>query len=176
MNAMQLLLPFSSFAATSSAKELGQALLQDAPKEVASTASDSSSFSVSSSQDLASKTKGIWEILAASKNAVSHLTTLELLKRDYKTSSLSSSDIPESIASLFPSQELKAGFSSVNLGLPAWLHRGEGMGRQSEKESRRAWEEWWRSLHQWMESQKLSVAVVGTSFSDEENEKHRREL
>jgi hypothetical protein len=50
------------------------------------------------------------------------------------------------------------------------------MGRESEKESRRAWDEWWRSLHQWMESQKLSVAVVGTSFSDEESEKHRREL
>ncbi|PWN30381.1 hypothetical protein BDZ90DRAFT_257462 [Jaminaea rosea] len=171
--AVEALLPFSSLQSREKAKELQGKLLQSSPQEVkellASDEFETSAFN-EGKQELSDKTAAMASVLSASKAAIRHLSSLDLLKRDYKSSSLSADDLRGA------SKGLKAGFSSVNLGLPTWLHRAEGMGTSSEQESAQAWAGFWSSLREWMEDQALDVAVVGTSFRDEESDKHKREL
>lgn len=167
ISAVERLLPLSSFASPDTLETFKSSLLASAPEEVQQTvgaAEDTVIISASAAPTDASSsspsTSSIWTILSSSKNAVSHLSTLDLLKRDYKTSSY---------------HDLKAGFSSVNMGLPAWLHRGDTAAvTQSNAEA--AWQDWWTTLLQWMSTQNLDVAVVGTSFRDAEKDKHAREL
>ncbi|CAO1630511.1 unnamed protein product [Sympodiomycopsis kandeliae] len=166
ISAVELLLPLSSFANSESQASFRTKLLQAAPKEVQEEHSQQSSPQLSISSSTLDKTTGIWQILSSSKSAISHLSTLDLLKRDYKSTSVA---------------DLKAGFSSVNLGLPNWLHRDGNTMVENESISGKAWNEWWSVLISWMESQKLDVSVVGTSFSSSgETEgskpKHLREL
>ncbi|CAO1619581.1 unnamed protein product [Parajaminaea phylloscopi] len=185
--AVETLLPLSSLDSAASATNLRTTLLTHSPKEVqdglansADAVIDVKAFDPASSAPLADKTAAIADILAASKAAVSHLSGLDLLRRDYKSSALSLEALGPQAQSVFGvnGQALHAGFSSVNLGLPAWLHRGEGHGTESETESTTAWSAYWRTLREWMADQKLDVAVVGTSFHEDEDEggKHRREL
>lgn len=168
-------------AAPETAQRLRTALLEHSPADVAKS-SDLVAFQpeaiADSSSPVSHKTASIASILAASKNAISHLASVDLLKRDYKSSSLSASALGPAADSLLCDSggDLKAGFSSVNLGLVPWLHRGEGMGTSSQVESMKAWQTFWSSLDEWMSAQQLQVAVVGTSFRDEESDKHRREL
>lgn len=174
--AVEALLPLSSLASASSAQELQGKLLSNSPQEVQESLADSvSTSSFEESSELSDKTSAMSDVLSANKAAISHLSSLDLLKRDYKSSSLTEQDLNSKV---LPggAQSLKAGFSSVNLGLPAWLHRGEGMGIANQGDSSKAWAAFWESLRGWMEDQALDVAVVGTSFRDEENGKHRREL
>lgn len=158
--ALDILLPLSSFSTSDTLTALHTTLLASSPEEVQQTVgSPDPEVSVASSS---SPTSSIWSILSASKNAISHLSTMDLLKRDYKSSSLT-----------FDTHTIKAGFSSVNLGLPEWLHRRSQVA--NTETSTQAWSEWWITLLEWMQNQNLDVAVVGTSFRDEKD-RHAREL
>lgn len=112
-----------------------------------------------------------FEILSEKKLDVSRLNTHDLLRRDYK----------ESVANIGAGtpNSIRAGFSSVPVGLSDWVHE-----RHGDAEDR--WNGYWKALHQWMIERKLDVAVVGTSFRElaesgtleerKKNGKHRREL
>ncbi|MCO5549682.1 hypothetical protein L7F22_003155 [Adiantum nelumboides] len=112
-----------------------------------------------------------FEILSEKKLDVSRLDTHDLLRRDYK----------ESIAELGTSStdSIRAGFSSVPVGLSDWIHERHGDGEDR-------WNGYWKALREWMNERKLDVAVVGTSFRElaetgtleerKKNGKHRREL
>ena len=104
-----------------------------------------------------------FRILAAKKLDVSRLDSLDLLRRDYKENvvALSEGDL----------LSLRAGFSSVPVGLCDWVHERYGDGQER-------WSGYWGSLYQWMGEKGLDIAVVGTSFREdgEEKGKHKREL
>lgn len=100
--------------------------------------------------------------LLAKKGDVSHLTTRDLLRRDYKEYTLvpSSSNTEKTIL---------VGLATVPIGLSTWLHR---VGSDS----------FWREAQEFVEERQLSVLGVLTSFRDEEHPtkkhregKHRRE-
>jgi hypothetical protein len=176
---MDILLPLSSLASPEQAAQYRSSLLEHAPEEVTASVDSYDVSSLTNSSQLDQKTKAVSDVLAALKAAISHLSTLDLLKRDYKTSVLSPSsdkDVSSVQLEAVGLTELKAGFSSVNLGLPAWLHRSAETGRDNQQMSGKAWQEWWLDLERWMKDQQLTVAVVGTSFTDEEKLKHKREL
>lgn len=184
--AVELLLPISSLSTSSAAEQFQAKLLQNSPQEVQDSQRESAAstnFSIllesPTSSSLAEKTASIADILAANKAAVGHLSGIDLLRRDYKSSTLSIQGLGDKAAQIFGGQgshDLRAGFSSVNLGLPTWLHRSQGQGTANEAESASAWKAFWNTLREWMAQQKLDVAVVGTSFRGEEDGKHRREL
>lgn len=111
-----------------------------------------------------------FEILVQKKLDVSRLGTRDLLRRDYK----------ESVTELGDgSTTLRAGFSSVPVGLSDWIHQRHGDGDDR-------WTAYWQALRAWMSERKLDVAVIGTSFREVDesqtleerakNAKHRREL
>lgn len=185
--AIETLLPISSFSSAFPAQQFEKVLLEHAPYEVqqsmqGSTALnfDAQVFEASSPASLSDKTASIAQILAASKAAVQQFSGLDLLRRDYKTAVVSVQSLGNNANKILgpDRHDLRAGFSSVNLGLAAWLHRGQGHGTESESESVRAWQAYWRTLREWMAEQKLDVAVVGTSFHKDKQDggKHCREL
>lgn len=109
--------------------------------------------------------------LAAKKGDVSHLTTRDLLRRDYKEYTLvpSSSSSSSSSDPSNPDKTILVGLATVPIGLKTWLHR---VGSDS----------FWREAQEFLEERKLSVLGVLTSFRDEEHPtkkhkegKHRRE-
>lgn len=112
-----------------------------------------------------------FEILSEKKLDVSRLNTHDLLRRDYK----------ESVADLGTSStdSIRAGFSSVPVGLSDWVHERHGDGEDR-------WNGYWKALREWMNERKVDIAVVGTSFRElaetgtleerKKNGKHRREL
>lgn len=125
------------------------------------------------SVDIRKSASQYYQVLSAKKLDVSHLDSLSLLRRDYK----------ESEVEIGTQAKLRAGFSSVPVGLSEWVRS-----RHGQKDDR--WDKYWHSLHEWMKERNLHVAVVGTSFrekpedapwSEEEERsskdgKHRREL
>lgn len=96
------------------------------------------------------------QILSALKLDVSRLDTIDLFRRDYKEQEISETS-------------LRAGFSSVPIGLSDWIHARHGDGQDR-------WDAYWKAMQDWMKQKKLDVAVVGTSFRDGGNDKHKREL
>ncbi|KAI0791550.1 hypothetical protein BC629DRAFT_1287604 [Irpex lacteus] len=112
--------------------------------------------------------------LAAKKGDVSHLTTRDLLRRDYKEYTLvpSSSSASTTTTSSNPSNTqntILVGLATVPIGLSTWLHR---VGADS----------FWAEAQEFVEERGLSVLGILTSFRDEEHPtkkhkegKHRRE-
>jgi exopolyphosphatase len=99
-----------------------------------------------------------YRILSALKLEISRLGTIDLLRRDYKEQTVHLSN------------DIKAGFSSVPVGLSEWIHERHGDGQDR-------WDGYFNSMREWMKQRSLDVAVVGTSFRDEEKSgKHKREL
>jgi exopolyphosphatase len=96
---------------------------------------------------------------------VSRLGTLDLLRRDYKEQTVHLSELGSS--------DVKAGFSSVPVGLSDWIHERHGNGQDR-------WDGYWGVMRDWMKQKGLDVAVVGTSFRDESSKEkkgaHQREL
>lgn len=91
-----------------------------------------------------------YQILSAKKLDVSRLSSHDLLRRDYKENTV----VLESHA-----KQVRAGFSSVPVGLSDWIHQRHGNDKQP-------WNAFWRTLRSWMHERSLDVAVVGTSFRE----------
>lgn len=106
-----------------------------------------------------------YRILVAMKQDVTRLSTIDLLRRDYKEQTVHLSE-GNSAAS-----DIRAGFSSVPVGLSDWVH---------ERHSNDYWDGYWKAITDWMKQKSLDIAVVGTSFrqeqAHEDKGKHKREL
>lgn len=114
-----------------------------------------------------------FEILSNKKLDVSRLDSHALLRRDYKES------VAELDGDMRLGHPLRAGFSSVPVGLSDWVHEQHGDGEER-------WAGFWKLVREWMRERDLDIAVVGTSFREmaetgtleerAKNAKHRREL
>ena len=75
------------------------------------------------------------------------------------------------------------GISAVPVSLSAWLSNAyrtrAALGTVSEAEAAREWDAWWRALHAWMRERRLDLAVIMTSFREDDGKGHsksRRDL
>ena len=97
-------------------------------------------------------------ILQEKKASVAHLSTADLLRRDYKEYTM--------VPGLGPSSEILVGLSSVPVGFESWLPGDPGF---------------WRQTETFMADRGLAVLGILTSFRDAEHPgksgrgKHRRE-
>ncbi|KAI0767405.1 DHH phosphoesterase [Fomes fomentarius] len=107
------------------------------------------------------ETPGVQElnaILQERKASVSHLRSLDLLKRDYKEYTMSPAQAP--------SKEILVGLSSVPVGFQSWLPRDE---------------DFWSETEKFMQERGLTVLGILTSFREHPEPgksgrgKHRRE-
>ena len=99
----------------------------------------------------------VFDQLSTAKSDVSGLTTRELLLRDYKEYVLPTSSVS------YPS--LKAGLSTVPVGIKVWLER--------EPDS---WHSYMAAVDAYMVERKLDLQGILTSFSSAKSGKHKREL
>ncbi|TCD61140.1 Exopolyphosphatase [Steccherinum ochraceum] len=119
--------------------------------------SDASSLSATSLHEDA-EIKELASNLSAKKFSISHLTTRDLLRRDYKEYSMTPSWAKD--------QLIHVGLASVPLGLKALIARDDTF---------------WSATQQWMADRNLSVLGILTSFRAEKktnkkgNPKHKRE-
>ncbi|KAK4686680.1 exopolyphosphatase, partial [Tremellales sp. Uapishka_1] len=95
--------------------------------------------------------------LATVKFDVSHLSTHDLLIRDYKEYSFPTA------STSFP--VLQVGLSTVPVGLKKWLEKGSG-----------GWSTYVSSIDGYMGEKSLDIEGVLTSYRSEKKDKHRREL
>lgn len=123
-----------------------------------------------------------WQILSRSKQAVSHLSGRDLLRRDYKELDFTS---PENADPAHADLALKLGFASVPISIVEWLHKDRRTPRLADaadpkQEVKDAWAAWWKVLDEFMAERKIDIAVMTGSFRVPEGEvdagKHKREL
>jgi exopolyphosphatase len=99
--------------------------------------------------------------LLEKKNSVSHLSTRDLLRRDYKQYY---SNLPWALGAT----AINSGLSTVPIDLKTWIPRDT--------------REFWSSINEWMELKKLSILGILTSFHDEKSSgksgrgKHKRQM
>ena len=122
-------------------------------------------------------TTAAWDaLLQAVKADVAHLDTHELLTRDYKVAVVT---VPGTSGNTV----IHMGISAVPVSLSAWLSNAyrtrAALGTVSEAEAAREWDAWWRALHAWMRERRLDLAVIMTSFREDDGKGHsksRRDL
>jgi exopolyphosphatase len=125
-----------------------------------STLSDPSTSALSASSLQASTPASLSDLtakLSSAKFAVSHLSTHDLLLRDYKEYSFATS------SPAYPN--LQVGLSTVPLSLRIWL----------EKESS-GFTSYLSNLDAYMTERKIDISGVLTSYQSEKKNKHKREL
>lgn len=184
-DAVKTLFPASSFGNPSTSEQLRETALSFSPLNQTQGASVQPIQPISPSEDTDSATQSAkiilapyWHILSQSKQAVSHLSGRDLLRRDYKEVDFTSPSANAEVS-------LKLGFASVPISLAEWLHKDRPMPRladaaDAKHEVREAWAAWWQVLDEFMAERKIDVAVMTGSFRVAEGEvdagKHRREL
>lgn len=121
------------------------------------------SFDLMSPKATLEAASSYYRILAAMKQNVTRLGTIDLLRRDYKEQTVH-------ISNGNGASDIRAGFSSVPVGLSDWIH---------ERHSKDQWNGFWKEITNWMKQKSLDVAVIGTSFREQTHEDkgiHKREL
>lgn len=166
IEAAQILLKQSSFNSSDRNTFLNAAIKsggQVAAEAAGQSAEEGDEMSIESDSPKALEAaSAYYRVLTALKSEVSRLGTLDLLRRDYKEQMVH--------VSQDGSPDIRAGFSSVPVGLSDWIHERHGNGEDR-------WDGYWAVIRDWMKQRSLDVAVVGTSFRDEEKKgKHKREL
>ncbi|CDU22155.1 related to PPX1-exopolyphosphatase [Sporisorium scitamineum] len=190
-NAIKTLFPASSFGTPTTADELRQTAFSFSPLKNDSHqgASVAPIQPVSPSQETDSATQSAkiilapyWQILSASKQAVSHLSGRDLLRRDYKELDFTS---PEGSDPATAEVALKLGFASVPISLVEWLHKDRPVPLLADAADPRlevseAWAAWWKTLDEFMAERSIDMAVMTGSFRVPEGQvdagKHKREL
>ncbi|GAC98328.1 exopolyphosphatase [Pseudozyma hubeiensis SY62] len=184
-DAVKTLFPASSFGHPSTADSIRETALSFSPlANTSEVASIQPIQSIDPSTDIDSATHSakiilapFWQILAGSKQAVSHLSGRDLLRRDYKQVDFTT----DSVAGI----SLKLGFASVPISIAEWLHKDRPHPRLSDSpdpkgEVKQAWAEWWSTLDEFMHEREIDIAVMTGSFRVAQGEvdagKHRREL
>ncbi|EST08613.1 DHHA2 [Kalmanozyma brasiliensis GHG001] len=191
-DAIKTLFPASSFGNPATSDQIRQTALSFSPLN---NTQDSKGPSIdpiqpiSPSEDTDSSTQSAkivlapyWQVLSQSKQAVSHLSGRDLLRRDYKELDFTH---PEGSDAAHAEIALKLGFASVPISLVEWLHKDRPTPRLTDaahpkQEVKEAWAAWWKVLDEFMAERKIDIAVMTGSFRVPEGEvnagKHKREL
>lgn len=183
-DAVKTLLPVSSFGNPTSADQIRETALSFSPLGNSSAASLQPIRPISPSTDIDAATHSAkivlapyWQILSESKQAVSHLSGRDLLRRDYKQ--LDFSDDAQADLTL------RLGFASVPISIAEWLHKDRPHPLLSDApdaklEVKEAWASWWETLDEFMAERNIDIAVMTGSFRVPEGQvdagKHKREL
>ncbi|SPO30258.1 related to PPX1 - exopolyphosphatase [Ustilago trichophora] len=187
--AVKALFPSSSFGNPDTSEQLRETALSFSPLNQTHGASVEPIQPISPSEDTDSATQSAkiilapyWQILSRSKQAVSHLSGRDLLRRDYKELDFTS---PEGSDAANAAIALKLGFASVPISIVEWLHKDRPApsladAADPKQEVRDAWTAWWKVLDDFMAERKIDIAVMTGSFRVPEGEvdagKHKREL
>lgn len=179
--AVNTLFPASSFGTPASSEEVKETALTFSPlnNTLGAKVEAIQPLDPASDESLDSATQSAkiilapyWSVLSQSKQAVSHLSGRDLLRRDYKEVDFNESNIA-----------LKLGFASVPVSIAEWLHKDRPPLAQSadpKGEVKDAWSAFWGTLDSFMEERKIDLAVMTGSFRLAEGEvdagKHKREL
>ncbi|KAN0063477.1 Exopolyphosphatase [Thecaphora frezii] len=191
-DAVKLLVPLSSFASAEQASQIQAMALANSPlNQTADVEQAPLPPPTPPKEDVdpaiaeaKRKMRGYYEVLAKSKQMVSHLSGRDLLRRDYKEVGFVE---PETAAAESDKAKvsLRLGFASVPLSVAEWLHKDRPqpslmLVNNPKEEVKEAWNEWWKTLDGFMEERKLDLAVMTGSFREHEGGKspgkHRREL
>lgn len=189
-DAIKTLLPASSFGNPHSADKIRETALSYSPlNSTWQVASVQPIESISPSTEIDSATHSakiilapFWQILSGSKQAVSHLSGRDLLRRDYKELDFTS---PEASDPAQADVTLKLGFASVPISIVEWLHKDRPARQLADAadpklEVKQAWAAWWKTLDDFMSERKIDIAVMTGSFRVPDGQvdagKHKREL
>lgn len=189
-NAIKTLFPASSFGNPNSADQIREIALSFSPlNRTSQIASVEPIQPISPSEDIDSSTHSakiilapFWQILSQSKQAVSHLSGRDLLRRDYKELDFTH---PEGSDASHADVALKLGFASVPISIVEWLHKDRPTPQLNDaahpkEEVKEAWAAWWKTLDEFMEERKIDIAVMTGSYRVPDGEvnagKHKREL
>lgn len=186
--AVKTLFPASSFGNPATSEGIRETALSFSPlneTDHTSSAQIDPVQPISPSEDTDSATQSAkvilapyWGILSQSKQAVSHLSGRDLLRRDYKEVDFTPSEASTPIS-------LKLGFASVPISIAEWLHKDRPHPLLSDSpdpkaEVKQAWAAWWKVLDDFMAERKIDLAVMTGSFRVPQGEvdggKHKREL
>ncbi|TKY90227.1 hypothetical protein EX895_000225 [Sporisorium graminicola] len=189
-NAIKTLFSVSSFGNPNTADQLKETAISFSPLKIESQGASVEPIQpISPSQETDSATQSAkiilapyWQILSRSKQAVSHLSGRDLLRRDYKELDFTS---PEGSDPAHADVALKLGFASVPISLVEWLHKDRPTPQLADAadaklEVKEAWAAWWTTLDEFMAERKIDIAVMTGSFRVPEGQvdagKHKREL
>ncbi|SNX87671.1 related to PPX1 - exopolyphosphatase [Melanopsichium pennsylvanicum] len=187
--AVKLLFPYSSFGNPSTSARIKETALWFSPLNRTDHASVEPIQAINPSEDTDSATRSAkiilapyWQILSGSKQAVSHLSGRDLLRRDYKQLDVVH---PEGYDAANADVVLKLGFASVPISIVEWLHKDRPTPKlvdaaDAKQEVKEAWAVWWKVLDEFMAERKIDIAVMTGSFRVAQGEvdagKHKREL
>ncbi|CBQ69699.1 related to PPX1-exopolyphosphatase [Sporisorium reilianum SRZ2] len=190
-DAIKTLFPVSSFGTSTTAEQLRETAFSFSPlkndAQQGASVAPIEPISPSAETDSATQSAKIilapyWQILSRSKQAVSHLSGRDLLRRDYKELDFTH---PEGSDAATADVALKLGFASVPISLVEWLHKDRTTpdladAADAKLEVAEAWAAWWKTLDEFMAERSIDIAVMTGSFRVAEGQvdagKHKREL